>query len=74
MRVLEAKKAPTVLTPPLNFPCCNTVYYSIRGFAQLAQMDVVNRDPHPVLHGKSVLAFGKVVRAAALVSPVAKPQ
>ena len=36
MRVIEARMV--LLTPPLNLPHCNTVYYSVRGFAQLAQM------------------------------------
>ena len=70
VRVIEAKKGPTtVLTPPLNFPRCNTV-----SRLRSSSSDVVNHDLNLVLHGKSVVAFGKVVRTTALLSPVAKLQ
>ena len=59
-----------LLTPLLNFPWFNTVYYSIRGFAQLHHSsDVVNHDSDLVLHGKGVVAFTKVVSTEDLLSP-----
>ena len=38
VQVIEAKNGPIVLTPPLNLPHCNTVYYSFHSYAWLAQM------------------------------------
>ena len=68
VRVIEA----TISSYLPHLLTCHAVIQ--RSQLRSACSDIVNRDVNPVLHGKRVVAFGKVIRAAALLSPVAKLQ